>query len=445
MTTSFYRFLVSLTFAVLCSICSVARADDEPTNFVRFGIYGESLSPEWQTTWLGPEAFSPIRTELLPPLVLPSAGPLDVRLAQKLLVGDPREVVDLLVLFKDSLAISPMPRLRPNQPRDSSENQRTLQQIAAKITEIQALRHPTYERRRANMEALGCEVHETFWLIDAMRVTAPLAAVRVFLAWPDLQHVSFSKDPVLPPSATPDGNPLNDALHARENLNSFFLADYSRTHSLNDYTRLGMLDTGVRRTQTVFSGNPSRIDIYRDCVNGTLANCTSGQNLNPDDNYWNHGTASAALMVGNANLGTRFAGITEMRVNSWKVYSTSGGDKDALVRAFSASVAAGDDIILANYSDPLAANTGTEATAAQNAYYSGAVVVAPVGNNLPETTSDDRVGSPALSRAVLGIGAYYNADPTQVFSYQARGPVYGITAVQIRHLSRHERVRIGPN
>ena len=77
----------------------------------------------------------------------------------------------------------------------------------------------------------------------------------------------------------------------------------------------------MRRTHVLFN-SPSHIDFMRDCVNGG-ADCNTGTALNPNDDCWNHGTSSAAIIMANSRQGNAFRGVTGITLDSWKVYPSS--------------------------------------------------------------------------------------------------------------------------
>lgn len=87
---------------------------------------------------------------------------------------------------------------------------------------------------------------------------------------------------------------------------------------------IGLLDTGMRFRHNLFN-NPSHIDFRRDCVNGG-ANCNRGSSLNPNDDCWDHGTSSAAIISGNNRAGDASRGVTAITLDSFKVYPTSFDD-----------------------------------------------------------------------------------------------------------------------
>jgi hypothetical protein len=180
---------------------------------------------------------------------------------------------------------------------------------------------------------------------------------------------------------------------------------------------IGLLDTGIRRTHVLFN-SPSNIAWVRDCVNGG-ANCnnTSNPGFNPNDTFWNHGTSTAAILSGNSRLGYAYRGVTGVLVDSWQIYTSTGLDSGAAIRAIQNAVAAYDKVLVgemqANESE-----TGAIATAADNAYNAGVIFVAANGNFGPASNT---VRSPGIAHKVLGVGAFRVTDQTQP-DYQGRGP-----------------------
>jgi len=176
---------------------------------------------------------------------------------------------------------------------------------------------------------------------------------------------------------------------------------------------IGLLDTGVRASHTLLS----RVDIKRDCVNGTSSNCAVGSGLDPSDNFWNHGTASASLISGNGNLGNANRGVSGITVDSWKIYNNSGLVTAAALRGFQAAVALLDRVIVAEIQDTGSA-TASIAAAADAAFNAGAVVVAAAGNFGPGASS---IRSPGNTRKALAIGAVEFPSLT-LKSFSGRGP-----------------------
>jgi len=187
---------------------------------------------------------------------------------------------------------------------------------------------------------------------------------------------------------------------------------------------IGLLDTGLRRTHVQFN-QPSHIDFMRDCVNGG-ADCNTGANLNPNDDCWNHGTSSAAIITANARRGNAFRGVTGITLDSWKLYPSSTNaagacngflNSTAAVRGFENAVRVLDRVIVAEMQ-----GSGNDrdaiSVAADNAFDAGAVIIAANGNNGP---GGNTVNVPAIAHKVIGVGDFDLSSGNQVAS-QSRGP-----------------------
>jgi serine protease AprX len=165
----------------------------------------------------------------------------------------------------------------------------------------------------------------------------------------------------------------------------------------------------MRFTHNLFN-NPSHIDFRRDCINGG-ANCNTGASLNPNDDCWDHGTSSAAIISGNDRAGDAFRGVTAITLDSFKVYPTSfdatglcNGNLSvtAAVRGFQTAVAVLDRVIVAEMQAG-GSDTGTISTAADNAFDAGAMIIAANGNNGPAAAT---VNEPAIAHNVIGVGNF---------------------------------------
>jgi hypothetical protein len=182
---------------------------------------------------------------------------------------------------------------------------------------------------------------------------------------------------------------------------------------------VGLLDTGVRTSHTTFAASGGdRIDFLRDCVNGgTTCNDTSAPGFNTDDNCWNHGTATASIFTGNANQGIDFQGATAITLDSWKIYTCAGLNSAATVRAFQAGILAFDRVFIGEL-QASESESGAIATAADNAFDAGAVVISANGNFGPGAST---VRSPAIAHKVIGVGGF-GVETLTTLGSQGRGP-----------------------
>src|SRR6185503_7607058 len=102
------------------------------------------------------------------------------------------------------------------------------------------------------------------------------------------------------------------------------------------------------------------------------------------------------------NQGFDFRGVTAITLDSWKVYDCVGLQSAATVRGFQAGLLAFDRV----FSGELQASepqSGTIATAADNAFDAGAVVISANGNFGPGAST---VRSPAIAHKVIGVGGF---------------------------------------
>jgi hypothetical protein len=324
---------------------------------------------------------------------------------------DGGETETLVVTFRDELAMPRFPDPDVDQPRDCCDNERELERAGALADAVQRERAGDYERLSERLGVVEAEVTDTFWLIRGMQVQMPLAGVERLAEDEEVLYIE--------PDNTNDGPPQNDVVDGRRDIVSDPYFDLGLTAGW-----IGLLDTGVRRTHVVFN-SPSHIDFMRDCVNGG-SDCNTGAALNPNDDCWNHGTSSAAIITANARQGNAFRGVTGITLDSWKVYPSSTDTNGncngflnvtAAVRGFENAVRVLDRVIVAEMQGS-GDDRSAIAVAADNAFDAGAVVIAANGNNGPAAST---VNVPANAHKVIGVGNFDVQSGGQVTS-QSRGP-----------------------
>jgi hypothetical protein len=181
---------------------------------------------------------------------------------------------------------------------------------------------------------------------------------------------------------------------------------------------VGILDTGVRSSHSLLA-LPDRVLWELDCINGgAYCENTGNPNYNADDTCWNHGTSTAAIISGNSSNGPAFRGVTDAWVDSFKVFNCTGLNVSAAIKGFGVAIRGGDNVIVAQLQE-VASEVGALAAAADDAYDAGAIVIAPVGNAGPLTST---ITSPGNAHKALGIGAFYVESPATTPIYQGRGP-----------------------
>jgi serine protease AprX len=324
---------------------------------------------------------------------------------------DPDEVETVVIAFRDELQMPRFPEPDVDQPRDCEKNRRELERADGLAESIRRARSEDYDRLSDRLGEYDCEVVERFWLIRALQVQLPLGAVRRLLEDEEVLSVQ--------PEVTEDAPPQNDVIDGRRSIVSDPYFNLGLTTGW-----IGLLDTGIRRTHVQFNA-PSNIDFMRDCVNGG-ADCNTGPNLNPNDDCWNHGTSSAAIISANDRQGGAFRGVTGITLDSWKVYpsttNASGAcngflSTTASIRGFENAVKVLDRVIVAEMQ-----GTGNSQSAislaADAAFDAGAVVIAANGNNGP---AGGTVNVPANAHKVIGVGNFDVVSNDQITG-QSRGP-----------------------
>jgi serine protease AprX len=179
---------------------------------------------------------------------------------------------------------------------------------------------------------------------------------------------------------------------------------------------IALLDTGVRITHTLFDGG-ARISLWEDCVFGdTYCNDGGHALYDPDDDFWDHGTSSAAILTGNDDLGDPSRGVTASWINSWKVYTSGGLNTTAVHRGYDQALAWGDQIVVAEIQSTQG-STGTIAADANDAFDAGSITIAANGNY----TLPGSVASPASAHKAIGVGNY-DVTTLAAIPSQSQGP-----------------------
>jgi serine protease AprX len=356
-----------------------------------------------------------LSVEIDKPKPVPPTPPSRVHpLIAKWLAGrNAADVVRVLVSTNETLTIPRFPEPDGSLPRTDAVNQRVLAQAQSMTKDLQARRAESNKQLVGLLGSLGGKVVEQFWLVPTVAADIKVGAIKELLANQAVTYVEPDQTTDRPPA---DANPSNDVDDARARIQSDPYFNQGLTGGW-----IGLLDTGVRASHTLLTG---RIAIQADCVNGG-ASCLSGA-INTTDDCWNHGTSSAAIISGNNNQGNPQRGVTEIQIDSWKVYPstvdsfgncTGSLSTTAVVRGFQQAVAWLDRVIVAEMQ-----GSGNESSsislAADGAFNAGSVVVAANGNNGPGAST---VNTPAVAHRVIGVGAIDTQTGTQ-YAGQSRGP-----------------------
>lgn len=344
---------------------------------------------------------------------------LSARLEKMLATQKPDDSVVVVISLKDDVQVPRLPEPAVGQPRGSATNKRANVRAGSLIKEL------TAKRRRGQAEFVAklsqrykAEPIQSFWLINAVTVRMPLSQVRELAAERNSNIVYIEPDDTgtIPPQ---NANANDDTADGRGRMVSdpYFALGLTRGW-------IGLLDTGARFSHVLFN-TPSHIDFRRDCVNGG-ANCNTGGSLNPNDDCWNHGTSSAAIITANGRAGDAFRGVTAITLDSFKVYPSTFDSAGlcngflgvtASVNGFQTAVSVLDRVIVAEMQAG-----GTDASAisaaADAAFDAGAVIIAANGNNGPGANT---VNEPAIAHKAIGVGNFDVQTLAQVAS-QSRGP-----------------------
>jgi hypothetical protein len=352
-------------------------------------------------------------------------------LAAQVASGDPDDRAQVLMNRFDPEVLHALPDLWRALRCDDPLRAQIDPRLAAAIDLLRLRRELATESFLADFRggAHDIRVAEQFWLVNGFVADLRLGDVADLAARDDVLFLQPAHLGTAPP-AIDDGDPGNDILVGRQLVNSDFL----RAQPGLDGGCIGLLDTGVRQTHVLFSAPP------RDNLRFELTDCDGGgpscqdgglPTFHPQDG-WNHGTGTLSILSGNDVYGPRFRGVTDVQVDSWKVYHTGSttviGDGPAAVVGFQRALESQDRVIVAELQHPEPA-TGMVATAADNAFELGAVVVAAAGNcavdddcSEPEgTPQPGTIRSPAIAHKVIGVGAY-RLGSLDTPDYQSSGP-----------------------
>jgi len=318
------------------------------------------------------------------------------------------ETETVVVTFKSDVQMPRFPEPDIDQRSTSTFNRAARNRALEIVDDISLARFEAQETLAADLaDRHEADVLDRFWLSNSLLVTLPAAEISALAERDDVLYVEPELTAAPPPA---DGNDLNDVDDGRAIMASDL---YYNLPNLRSGGSIGLLDTGVRASHVQFN-NPDPIFLQLDCTDGIC-----DQAPNPDDDCWDHGTSSAAIITGNSRLGNPFRGVTAGTLNSYKVYPAGCGglSTSAVLAGFQRSVAALDSVIVAEMQGGGNARSAIS-IAADNAFDAGAVIIAANGNNGP---GQGTVNTPANSHKTIGVGNFDVQTQDQVAS-QSRGP-----------------------
>ena len=343
----------------------------------------------------------------------PKINPLLEKMLEEL---GPDARVDVLVNLRDELTIPRFPDLPVGKTRDSVIGKELMArqgEIVRGLLQARMLAQAPLLRTFEELE-LELELQEQYWLVNAFLAEIPLGALKTMADFNEVLAIDPRFGGEEPPND--DGNADNDVADGRFRIRSdpyFDLAEFDLADGF-----IGLLDTGVRATHTLFSAPADHVLILADCFDGG-AQCSdpTTPGFNADDDC-NHGTSTAAIITGNSNLGNDFRGVTAMPLDSWKVYGDDCGlDSGAVIRGFQNGLLLFDRVLVAEIQSTQGED-GVISTAADDAFDAGAIVIAANGNKGPGAGT---VRSPANAHKAIGVGAYA-VQSLKTLTVQGRGP-----------------------
>jgi serine protease AprX len=369
------------------TVFEVEIAGSEPVSAV---FHPDATSEgNWVSDGTGKEDMAPTSAEppvKISPTLLAKSGDLEV-----------------IIQLTDDYQLPRMPRLGADESRDSETWTDKAAVIDAEIEKARTARARTQDPLARRLQQAGARVHDRLWIINAITATVDASLLDSLAADDTVERVA--------PSSGGGGLAAADIVVGRNAMNS---DPYYNTSGLASGW-IALLDSGIRGTHQVLSTQTSWV---RDCVNGWTSNCSvagTGLTLDPSDQT-NHGTGVASIMSGNASLGSNNRGVTDIKMDSFRVFASNGAvDYGAVGRGFQAAVAGGDNVVNASFDCYDSSCTD----AANNAFDAGLVVIAAAGNT--GGTAGNRIGDPANGKKVLAIAAL---EPTSLnrASYSATGP-----------------------
>jgi len=90
--------------------------------------------------------------------------------------------IGVLVRFREKYKMPRFPTLRADLTRDAPENKSALDRAQKIVDRFQAARAPDHAQIGSEIAQLGANARESFWLVNAMSLDIPLAAIETLAA-----------------------------------------------------------------------------------------------------------------------------------------------------------------------------------------------------------------------------------------------------------------------
>ena len=318
--------------------------------------------------------------------------------------AQPGQTLSYVVKFRHNVPMPRLPHLPDKSGRFAPDNIPVLERRLAGFESVRRARIAAASELAQQIAQRGGRVVEYFTLAGAMRIEAPRGLLGFLNESAQVVHVEATRRGERPPDSVNDGRDLIDT-------------DPYFNGGATGAGFIALLDTGVWTSHTLLD-SPDRVWFREDCVNGN-GDCddTGAAAYDPNDDFWDHGTSTAAILTGNNDLGDASRGITASWIDSWKVYDSAGLDTTAVHRGYDEAVAWGDQIVVAEIQSTQGP-TGSIADDADDAFDAGTITIAANGNYGPGAGS---VASPACAHKAIGVGNY-DVDSLAAIASQSRGP-----------------------
>lgn len=417
------RAIVKMVVPALLTTCAVtpseAFADGEELDVVRGAssqklnrVYQSELDQEGRVLTYRSMDQAPVEyIEENPGYKKPVMKPSSEKVTQDVLADDLRETLNsskqsltqrirVLISFTGKHNMPRFPEPREWEKRGSEHNKRALLFSKKIVEQLRSEQSRFYDEVSEKLnEGFDAVEIDRFWLIKGMVVELPMGAIEKMSRLPGIEKIELEQTNIEPP-----GNRISDGRA---------IIDSDPYYGFKGQTSnwIGILDTGVKRTPTHHVLAPeSRFFYERDCVMSTDDLCADNANTDPHD-YYSHGTATASILSGPLVIGNVNRGVTDIDLDSWKIYSNSGGlNSGAAVRGFQAAVQGLDKVIVAEIQASATSSGGVSiVNAAEAAFDAGSVIVSAAGN-VGEPLSDavapnGSIASPGVAHKVLAVGA----------------------------------------
>ncbi|HET9251483.1 MAG TPA: S8/S53 family peptidase [Candidatus Eisenbacteria bacterium] len=384
------------------------RAGEDPFDVI-YSAPHATASPAGRVTRNLTASAYRARLFFLVPRVVPRAMPLmdkiHPQLRQWMGTRSATDVEELFVSFRDTVLIPRFPKADVTRPRNDPVNEQRVNQAKALIESLMVHRQAQYDVDSLVLAAHQAQIVQTYWIMQGAVVRMPLGRVDSLSRQSSVLYIRPNVGDGPPHH---DANDYNDPLAARESIGTKHYSDLGLRGGW-----IALLDTGVRTSHTMLCS--STLCLVANCETGGCAtpypntsSCMTYTGPCPPDaggdmDVSGHGTSSAAILVGNANLGDKLKGVTTASLDCFTVYGSDNKVRvGASVKGFEHAIARLNQVIVAEMQDNTATDIADVSAAAGHAYQAGAMVIAANGNYAYWGS-----GEPARSRRAIGVGAYY--------------------------------------